>query len=230
MRRIDRLWTAHPYYGARRIAFVLEASSGEAINRKRVQRLMREMGLEAIYTKPRLSVANPQHRKFPYLLSSLVPARPNHVWGTDITYIPLRQGFVFLVAILDWFSRYVVAWELSTTMDSDFCIRMLERALRKAVPEIVNSDQGAQFTSTAFTQKVLDAGSKMSMDGRGRAFDNIFTERLWRTVKYEEVYIKDYLDVLTARVSISTYLDFYNNERPHQCLGYATPRSVYRGE
>jgi putative transposase len=231
MKRVDRLWTAHPFYGSRRIAVVLSTDEKDPvqINRKHVQRLMREMGLEAIYPKPRLSQAHPQHRKFPYLLRELVIERPNQVLGTDITYIPLRDGFVFLVAFLDWFSRYVVAWELSTTLDSDFCLSALGRALEQAKPEIVNSDQGVQFTSTAFTQQVLASGAQMSMDGRGRAFDNIFTERLWRSVKYEEVYLHDYEGVPEARQGLADYFELYNHRRPHQALGYRTPSSVYRG-
>jgi len=231
MSRIDRIWTSWPFYGSRRIAVALRdpdaLGPGEVVNRKRVQRLMGIMGLEAIYAKPRLSQANPEHRKFPYLLRGVTAVRPNQIWGTDITYIPLRQGFVFLVAILDWYSRYVVSWDLSTTLDSDFCIRTLEEALRVATPEIVNSDQGVQFTSTAFTSRVLKSGAMMSMDGRGRAFDNIFTERLWRSVKYEEVYIRDYESVPTARAGLSKYFAFYNHVRPHQSLEYQTPHLVY---
>jgi putative transposase len=233
MKRIDRIWTERPFYGSRRIAVALSRSeaqgdAGVVTNRKRVQRLMKLMGLEAIYAKPRLSQANPEHRKFPYLLRGLTVERPDQVWGTDITYIPLRQGFVFLVAILDWFSRYVVAWDLSTTLDSEFCLRTLDRALQVATPEIVNSDQGVQFTSSNFTSMVLNSGAQMSMDGRGRAFDNIFTERLWRSVKYEEVYIRDYENVPSTRSALSKYFSFYNHERPHQSLEYETPFAVYR--
>ena len=226
MRRIDRLWTKYPFFGARRIAAWLQREN-LAVDRKRVGRLMHEMGLEAIYPKPRTSDSHPEHRKYPYLLSGLKIVRPNQVWGADITYIPLRAGFAFLMAIIDWFSRYVVAWELSTTMDTDFCLRAAERGLNRVHPEIFNTDQGSQFTSEAFTKMVLDAGSQVSMDGRGRCFDNIFTERLWRSVKYEEVYLKDYQEVLNARRGLDAYFPFYNDRRQHQALGYKTPAEIY---
>jgi len=197
------------------------------VNHKRVARLMRLMGLEAIYPKPRLSVARKEHRKYPYLLRNLPIVRPNQVWSTDITYIRLKSGYVYLAAIMDWFSRYVVSWSLSITLDADFCVEMLKSALQTARPEIFNSDQGTQFTSAAFTG-ILEAHCiRISMDGRGRAFDNIFVERLWRTVKYEEVYLRDYSSVREVKVSLGRYFDFYNNERPHQSLGYKAPSEVY---
>jgi putative transposase len=190
---------------------------------------MQQMGIEAIYPKPRLSDPAPGHRLYPYRLRGLAITRPNQVWSTDITYIRLRKGFVYLVAILDWFSRYVVDWEVSITLDTNFCLSALERALARATPEIFNSDQGAQFTSDEFTGRLETAGVLISMDGRGRALDNVFTERLWRSVKYEEVYLKDYTGVLDAIANLKTYFRFYNFERPHQSLDDQTPASVYFG-
>jgi len=229
MRMIDELYTKYPFYGIRRITNALKRL-GRCINHKRVARLMRLMGLEAIYPKPRLSAANKEHRKYPYLLRNLSIKRPNQVWSTDITYIRLRHGFVYLAAIMDWFSRYVVSWTLSITLDADFCVDMLKGALTTARPEIFNSDQGVQFTSEAFTGTLEDHCVRISMDGRGRAFDNIFVERLWRSVKYEEVYLKNYSCVRDAKDSLRWYFDFYNNDRPHQSLGYKTPSEVYYGE
>lgn len=229
MRLIDELYTKYPFYGIRKITNGLKRL-GRSINHKRVARLMKLMGLEAIYPKPRLSVANKEHRKYPYLLRNLTIMRPNHVWSTDITYIRLRHGFVYLAAIMDWFSRYVVSWALSITLDADFCVDMLKGALMTARPEIFNSDQGVQFTSEAFTGTLKDHSIRISMDGRGRAFDNIFVERLWRSVKYEEVYLKDYSGVRDAKNSLRRYFDFYNNDRPHQSLEYRTPSEVYYGE
>jgi len=200
------------------------------VNRKRVQRLMQQMGIEAIYAKPRLSDPAPGHRIYPYRLRGLAITRPNQVWSTDITYILLRSGFVYLVAILDWFSRYVLAWEVSITLDTSFCLSALDWALQKATPEILNSDQGAQFTSEVFTNRLEEQDITISMDGRGRAIDNIFIERLWRTVKYEEVYLKDYVDVLEAVSNLKSYFTFYNHERPHQSLGYQTPAAIYFGK
>jgi putative transposase len=226
MRLIDELYTKYPFYGVRRITNALKRL-GRCINHKRVARLMRLMGLEAIYPKPRLSVANKEHRKYPYLLRNLSIMRPDQVWSTDITYIRLRHGFVYLAAIMDWFSRYVISWSLSITLDADFCVDMLKKALMKARPQIFNSDQGVQFTSEAFTGVLEDHGVRISMDGRGRAFDNIFVERLWRSVKYEEVYLKDYSGVRDAKDSLRRYFEFYNNDRPHQSLGYRTPEEVY---
>lgn len=226
MRLIDEIYTKYPFYGIRRITNALK-SMRRSVNHKRVARLMRLMGLEAIYPKPRLSAARKEHRKHPYLLRNLPIMRPDQVWSTDITYIRLKGGYVYLAAIMDWYSRYVVKWALSITLDADFCVGMLIGALQAARPEIFNSDQGVQFTSEAFTG-ILDAhGIRISMDGRGRAFDNIFVERLWRTVKYEEVYLRDYRSVREARISLGRYFEFYNNERPHQSLGYKTPSEVY---
>lgn len=201
---------------------------GEGVNHKRVGRLMREMGLEAIYPKPRLSQGGEGHRIYPYLLKGLTVERPNQVWATDITYIRLAQGFIYLVAIMDWFSRYVVSWALSVTMDVGFCLEALEAALHRGRPEIFNSDQGSQFTSVDFTGRLKTAEIRISMDGRGRVFDNIFVERLWRSVKYEEVYLKDYSDVSMARAGLADYFRFYNQERLHQSLDYKTPASIYQ--
>ena len=200
---------------------------GHQINPKRVRRLLRKMGLEAIYAKPRLSAPAPGHRIYPYLLRGLPIIRPNQVWGTDITYVRLRSGFAYLVAIMDWFSRYVLSWELSVTMDVSFCVTALEWALKEAKPEIFNSDQGAQFTSDQFTKRLLAHKVEISMDGRGRAMDNIFVERLWRTVKYEEIYLKDYESAQAAIESLRRFFLFYNRERIHQSLGYQTPAEVY---
>jgi putative transposase len=226
MRKIDELYTAHPFFGSRRMRVVL-SQEGTPLNRKHVQRLMRLMGLEAIYAKKNTSKANPGHKKFPYLLRDLAIDRPDQVWGCDITYVPLRHGFVFLVAIIDWFSRYVVAWDISLTLDSEFCLTTLDAALKVAIPTIFNSDQGCQFTTELFTTKVTKAGAQMSMDGKGRAFDNIFTERLWRTVKYEDIYIKDYESVQALRLGLVRYFEFYNTKRPHQALDYRTSAEVY---
>lgn len=226
MRLIDEIYTKHPFYGIRRITDALKKMR-RSVNHKRVARLMRLMGLEAIYPKPHLSVANKEHRKYPYLLRNLSIIRPDQVWSTDITYIRLKSGYVYLAAILDWFSRYVVTWSLSITLDADFCVDMLKSALETARPEIFNSDQGSQFTSDAFTGTLENHCIRISMDGRGRAFDNIFVERLWRSVKYEEVYLKDYNSVREARINLGEYFDFYNNERPHQSLGYKRPSEIY---
>lgn len=226
MRRMDAIYTESPYYGSRRMTATLQRE-GHDVNRKRTQRLMREMGLEAIYRKPKTSVANPEHTKFPYLLRGLTIDHPNHVWSMDITYLPMRDGFLYLAAIIDWFSRFVLAWELSNSLETSFCLEALERALTHGTPEIFNTDQGVQFTSQKFSTAVLDAGMKFSMDGRGRAFDNIFIERLWRTVKYEEVYLKEYADGLHAHGQMSTYFDFYNTRRLHQALDYQTPHEVH---
>jgi putative transposase len=197
------------------------------VNRKRIQRLMRLMGLEAVGPKPRLSQAAPAHRVYPYLLRDIPIERVDQVWSTDITYIRLRSGFVYLVAILDWFSRYVLAWELSVTVDGQFCLDTLDRALASGCPTIFNTDQGAQFTSAAFTGRLQAAGVQISMDGRGRALDNVFVERLWRPVKWEEVYLKDYTSVPDARAQLDRYFTFYNHVRPHQSLAYRTPAAVY---
>ena len=199
----------------------------EIVNVKRVRRLMRKMGLEAIYQKPNLSKPCPWHRKFPYLLRGLTITRPNQVWGIDITYIRLAQGFVYLVAIIDWFSRYVVSWSVSVTLDVSFCLEALDQALRRGKPDILNSDQGVQFTCHDFTKRLESEKIQISMDGRGRALDNVFTERLWRSVKYEEVYPKNYDTVPTAIWNLGNYFGFYNDERIHQSLNYQTPAAVH---
>ena len=227
MRLLDEQYTRTPFYGIRRMTVWLQ-SQGQSANHKRVRRLLRLMGLEAIYQKPRLSVPAPGHRIYPYLLRGVPITRANQVWSTDITYIRLQHGFVYLVAILDWYSRYVLSWEVSVTLDSDFCLSALDRALVAGKPEIFNTDQGVQFTSQAFTEKLLAKDIRISMDGRGRALDNIFVERLWRSVKYEEVYLHDYDDVPAAIDGLGHYFVFYNGERPHQSLKYQTPQTVYR--
>lgn len=229
MRLIDEQYTRTPFYGIRKMGWWL-GEHGYAVNAKRVRRLMRQMGLEAIYAKPRLSVPGHGHKIYPYRLRRLQIARPDHVWSSDITYIRLRQGFVYLVAIMDWFSRYVLAWEVSISLESAFCVAALEWALTTARPEIFNTDQGAQFTSEVFTNRLEEQDITISMDGRGRAIDNIFIERLWRTVKYEEVYLKDYEDVREAVYNLKRYFAFYNHERPHQSLGYQTPAAIYFGK
>jgi len=227
MRQIDEQYTRTPFYGVERMTASLQRV-GIRIGHNRVRRLMRVMGLEAIYPKPRLSVpGGPEHRIYPYLLRGMRIERPNQVWSADITYIRLAQGFVYLMAILDWFSRYVLSWSLSTTLDAWFCVQALREALRLARPEIFNTDQGSQFTGGDWIGELKAAGVTISMDGRGRAFDNIFTERLWRSVKYEEVYLKDYGDVDDARRGLGDYLGFYNTDRPHQALGYCTPWEVH---
>lgn len=226
MRLIDEQYTRTPFYGIRRMTAWLDRE-GHHVNHKRVRNLMRQMGLEVIYPKPKLSQRNEEHKIYPYLLKGLEINRPNQVWSTDITYIRLHRGFVYLVAVMDWFSRYVLSRSVSVTMDVHFCLEALEKALRRGKPEIFNSDQGAQFTSREFTGVLLDAGVHISMDGRGRAFDNIFIERLWRSVKYEEVYIKDYGNVLACIAGLRSYFLLYNDERLHESLGYKTPREVY---
>jgi len=226
-RLIDEQYTRLPFYGVRRMWVWLTKDKAERVNIKRVRRLMREMGLEALYRKPNLSRGNAAHKKYPYLLKGLAITRPNQVWGTDITYIRLTEGFVYLAAIIDWYSRYVVAWKLSVTLDGTFCLDALEQALRVARPEILNSDQGVQFTSQEFTGRLEAEKIQISMDGRGRALDNVFTERLWRSVKYEEVYLKDYTTVPMARENLSGYFGFYNGERRHQSLGDKTPAEIY---
>jgi putative transposase len=226
MRMLDEQYTRTPFYGVRRMTAWLR-SCGKDVNHKRVTRLLRQMGLEAIYPKPRLSLPDAQHKIYPYLLRGVEVSRPNQVWGTDITYVRLRAGYVYLVAIMDWFSRYVLSWEVSVTMESEFCISALDRALRAGRPEIFNSDQGSQFTSVDFIRPLQALGIQISMDGRGRALDNVFVERLWRTVKYEEVYLKDYLNMPVAVDGLAGFFQFYNRKRLHQSLGYKTPESVY---
>lgn len=226
MRLIDEQYTRTPFFGYRKITFGLR-QQGYPVNRKRIQRLMHALGLEAIYPKPDLSKPHPQNRVYPYLLRGVPIERVNQVWSADITYIRLTGGWMYLVAVIDWFSRYVLAWEVSTTLDTDFCLMALERALRYGQPEVFNTDQGVQFTSQAFTGMLQSVGIAISMDGRGRALDNIFVERLWRTVKYEEVYLNDYASVPIGRQRLGAYFPFYNTERPHQGLGYRTPANVY---
>lgn len=224
-RRIDELYTAHPFYGSRKITAVLRAEV--VINRKAVQRHMREMGLVAIYPGPNLSQRARNHLVFPYLLRGLAITHANHVWGIDITYIRLRGGWLYLVAVLDWYSRYVLSWELDQTLELPFVLQAVERALSVATPTIWNSDQGSHFTSPQYLDRLKAASVQISMDGRGRALDNIFTERLWRTVKYEEVYLHEYDSPREARQQLTRYFQFYCHERPHQALHYRTPAQVY---
>lgn len=226
MSLIDRQYTSTPFFGVRRMTVMLNRS-GHAVNDKRVRRLMRVMGLEAIYPKPRTSLKNQANPVYPYLLKGLSIDRPDQVWATDITYIPLQRGWVYVAAVMDWCSRYVLSWEMSITLDSSFCVEALKRALGLGVPEIFNSDQGSQFTSEAFTGVLKNAGVKISMDGVRRAYDNIFVERLWRSLKYEEVYLRDYANPLEARRGIGQWFEFYNHRRPHQALEYRTPAEVY---
>ena len=231
MNALDKIYTAYPFYGSRRMRVTLARDNEIAIGRDHVRRLMDEMGLEAIYPKKnRGSEPNEEHKKYPYLLKNLPIISPNQVWGTDITYIPLAKGFCYLVALIDWYSRYVVSWQVAETLHMDFCLENLNRALTVATPEIHNSDQGSHFTSPAYTSILADKGIQISMDGRGRCMDNIFTERLWRTVKYENVYIKSYATAADAREGLGDYLPFYNKKRPHQSLGYRTPEELYRGD
>ena len=225
MNSIDELYTKRPFYGSRKIAREL------GYNRKRIQRLMREMGIEAIYQKPNLSKNNIPHPVYPYLLQGVTARHPNHIWGTDITYIRMRQGFLYLTAYLDWFSRFVLSWRLSTTLEIEFVLDAAEEALRQyEAPEIENSDQGTQYTSDQHIQLFISRGTKVSMDSRGRAMDNIFTERLWRSVKYEEVYLKDYATVLEAKENIEAYFSFCNYERKLQARKYRTPAEIYFGK
>ena len=228
MRRLDELYTAWPFLGSRRMTALLR-SEGRLINRKRVQRLMRRMGIAALGPKPRTTKPAPGHKIYPYLLRDLKIERANQVWAIDLTYIPLGRGFLYLVVIIDWASRAVLSWRLSNTMDVSFCVSALEEALaRYGRPEIFNSDQGSQFTSAAFTGVLRAAGVRISMDGRGRWMDNVFVERLWRSLKYEEVYLKAYADAGEARAGISGWIAFYNSLRPHQALGDRTPMAVWR--
>ena len=226
MKLIDRQYLMTPFYGTRKIAAWLKGQD-HIVNRKRVRRLMRLVGLKAIYRRPRTSKPAPGHKTYPYLLSGMKITRPNQVWAADITYIPMARGFLYLVTIIDWYSRYVLSWRLSNTLDAGFCVEALKEALRKGKPEIFNTDQGAQFTSEAFTGLLEQHGVRISMDGKGSYNDNLFIERLWRTVKYEEVYLKAYQDGREARSSLGQYFHFYNNERPHQALGYKTPAEVF---
>lgn len=226
LRLLDEQYMRTPFYGTRRMRAQLN-QLGHQVNRKRVQRLMRILGIEAIYPKPRTSQPNPEHRIYPYLLKNYPVTQANQVWSSDITYIPINGGFMYLFAVIDWFSRYVLSWSLSNTMDIEFCLDGLERALAQATPVIFNTDQGSQFTSRAFTQTVERHGVLVSMDGRGRCHDNIFIERLWRSLKYEDIYIKDYSDVPMLGHGIEDYFGFYNNHRLHQSLDYRTPHQVH---
>ena len=226
MKLIDRQYLATPFYGARRLAVWLKYQ-GHRVNRKRVRRLMCIMGLKAIYRRPRTSKPAAGHRVYPYLLRGMEIVRPNQVWAADITYIPMAHGFLYLVAIMDWYSRYVLAWRLSNTLDANFCVDALEEALRKGRPEIFNTDRGAQFTGEVFTRLLERHGVRISTDGKGSYSDNLFIERLWRTVKYEEVYLKAYQGGRDARVEIGNYFRFYNDQHPHQALGYRTPDEVF---
>lgn len=225
-RRLDELYTAHPFYGSRRMTAVLRRE-GYAVNRKRVQRLLQALGLQALYPKANRSEPHPAHRVYPYLLRDLPIVRPNQVWSSDITYVRLAHGFAYLVAVIDWYSRQVLAFRLSNTLDGAFCQECLEAALAAGQPEIFNTDQGSQFTSLAFTGRLEAAGIRISMDGRGRALDNVFVERLWRSVKYEDIYPQGYLTLTDARQGLSRYFVFYNQERPHQALKYRTPAEVH---
>jgi putative transposase len=228
MRRIDELYTELSFLGSRRVALMLE-TAGQPINRKRVQRLMRRMGIAALGPKPATTKPAPGHKIYPYLLRGLTIDRPNQVWASDITYIPLGRGFLYLVAIIDWSSRAVLAWRLSNTMDVSFCVAALEEALaRFGRPDIFNTDQGSQFTSAAFTDTLAAAGIAISMDGRGRWMDNVFIERLWRSLKHEDVYLKHYADGREARAGIAMWMNFYNNRRPHQALANRMPMAVWR--
>ena len=228
MRLIDEEYTRHPFYGSRRIRAFLSQELQESINRKCVQRLMRRMGIHGIAPGPNTSKPHPQHKIYPYLLRGLYIDRPNHVWSTDITFIPMSNGFMYLVAIIDWYSRFVLSWQLSNTLDTTFCLQALEDALAIATPDIFNTDQGSQFTSHDFTGRLLAGNIQISMDGRGRALDNIFVERLWRTVKYELIYLNEYQTAAQLRIALEHYFLFYNTQRFHQSLDYQTPAKWYR--
>ena len=228
---IDEIYTKRPYYGTRRMQYELEKFYDICIGRDRIRHLMATLGLEAIYPRePNTSKASPNHETYPYLLKGLAICRPNQVWGSDITYIRTAEGFVYLVAFIDWFSRYVVAWRLSDSLEQSFCLEALEDALSVATPKISNTDQGSHFTSAAFLEKLKAKDVQISMDGRGRCMDNIFTERLWRTVKYEDVFLKSHQNLAEAQAGLTEYFAFYNHQRPHQSLDYQTPAAVYFGE
>lgn len=221
LRRLDELYLEYPFFGSRRMAVTLE------VNRKRIQRLMRILGIEALYPKPNLSRPGPGHEIYPYLLRGVSIERPNQVWSTDITYVPMRGGFLYLVAVMDWFSRFVLSWELSNTMETGFCLAALESAFRCGQPEIWNSDQGSQFTSADFLAPLKKRAIGISMDGRGRALDNVFIERLWRSLKYELIYPGDFSDGADLLAALDRYFHFYNHRRPHQALGYRTPADLF---
>jgi putative transposase len=228
MRLLDEEYTRHPFYGSRRLTAWL-SGQGEAVNRKRVQRLLRLMGLEAIYPRPKLSAPGRGHRVYPYLLRGVKVERPDQVWSADITYVPLARGFMYLAAAIDWYSRYVIAWRLSNTLDGSFCLEMLEEALSRGRPEVFNTDQGVQFTAAAWTGRLEAVGVQVSMDGKGRCLDNVFVERLWRSVKHEDIYPHGYEAVPELQRGLGRYFPFYNEERPHQSLDYRTPGEVYQG-
>lgn len=228
-RKIDEIYTKHPVYGSRRITVILRRD-GWDVNRKRVQRCMREMGIAGISPGPNLSKRNMEHRIYPYLLRNVTPNRPNHVWGIDITYIRLKHGWMYLVAVIDWYSRYIVSWQLDQTLEMPFVMTAVRSALAQGTPEIWNSDQGSHFTSPQYTELLKNAGVQISMDGKGRALDNIITERFWRTLKYEEVYLHEYESPKEARMGISRFIKEYNTERPHQSLGDRTPAELYLGD
>jgi putative transposase len=227
MRRIDEQYLKTPFFGSRRMAVTL-GGPGEPINRKRVQRLMRVMGIEALHPRPRTTIAAAGAKAYPYLLRDRVLTRVDEVWSSDITYVPLRHGFMYLTAVIDWFSRYVLSWRLSNTLDGGFCLEALDEALSRGRPEVFNTDQGSQFTSREYTGRLEGAGVAVSRDGRGRALDNVFVERLWRSVKYEDIYIKDYEEVSELESGLTAYFRFYDEDRPHQSLTYRTPGEVYR--
>ena len=227
MRLIDEQYLKTPFYGSRRMTAFLERR-GEAVNRKRIRRLMALMGLEALHPKPRTTTPAPDARAYPYLLRDRVLTHINEVWSSDITYIPMKHGFMYLTAVIDRYSRYVLSWRLSNTLEGRFCLEALEEALRLGSPEIFNTDQGSQFTSREYTGRLEEAGIAVSRDGRGRALDNVFVERLWRSVKYEDIYIKDYSDVAELESGLTTYFRFYDEDRPHQSLEYLTPGEVHR--
>jgi len=227
MKLIDEEYTKAPFFGYRKMMARLNNKHGFKVNHKRVARLMRKIGLQAVYPRPRTTVSHKAHKKYPYLLRYLKITRPNQVWCADVTYVPMAKGFMYLVAIMDWYSRFVLAWQISNSLDTTFCLAALRLALRQAQPEIFNTDQGVQFTANEFINELEAAGIQISMDGRGRVFDNIFIERLWRTVKYEDIYIKEYDTGLVLNAGMADYFHFYNYERPHQSLDYLTPADIH---
>jgi putative transposase len=226
MNAIDRQYTKTPFYGILKMTVAMN-EHGFRVNHKKIARLMRKMGIHAIYAGPKLSIPAENHKIYPYLLRGVPITKPNHVWSTDITYIPMQRGFMYCVAVIDWFSRFVLSWGISNTQDTEFCLHVLEQALRLETPEIFNMDQGSQFTSEKFTGRLLDLKIRISMDGRGRALDNVFVERLWRSLKYEDVYLHNYSDPPALHHGMENYFDFYNHQRYHESLGYRTPADVY---